>query len=160
SAAGKSTVAAIVEHELHVAGCHTYLLDGDIIRRGLNSDLGYTHADRVENMRRTAEVAKLMVDAGLVVVVALTSPLRAEREKARALFAAGQFVEVFVDTPLSVAETRDPKQLYARARRGELTDFTCIDSPYEPPENPDVRIDTTTTSPHEAALLVLDELRR
>src|SRR5205807_3004086 len=121
---------------------HTYVLDGDVVRSGLNRDLGYTDSDRVENIRRVAEVAKLMVDAGLIVLVAFISPFRAERRMARALFAAGEFVEVFVDTPIEECERRDPKGLYARARRGELKHFTGIDSAYEPPESPEMHVRT------------------
>src|SRR5438105_4533618 len=133
SAAGKSTIANLVESELHRLGYHTYLLDGDNVRHGLNKDLGFTDADRDENIRRVAEVAKLMVDAGLVVLVAFISPFRAEREMARSLLREGEFIEVYVDTPLEVAEVRDPKGLYKKARRGELVHFTGIDSPYEAP---------------------------
>src|SRR6185503_6755115 len=125
--------------------------DGDNVRHGLNKDLGFTDADRVENIRRIAEVAKLMVDAGLVVGTAFISPFRAEREMARALLAEGEFIEIHVDTPLAVAEGRDPKGLYKKARRGDLKNFTGIDSPYEPPPNPELRIDTTVTSPEHAA---------
>jgi bifunctional enzyme CysN/CysC len=160
SGAGKSTIANLVESELHRRGHHTYMLDGDNVRHGLNSDLGFTEADRVENIRRVSEVAKLMADAGLIVLVSFISPFRAERTMARSLFGAGEFVEVFVDTPLAVAEQRDPKGLYEKARRGQLANFTGIDSPYEPPENPEIRIDTTDCSPREAARRVLDELEQ
>jgi bifunctional enzyme CysN/CysC len=132
-------------------GRHTYLLDGDNLRHGLNKDLGFTAADRVENIRRVAEVAKLMVDAGLIVLTAFISPFRAERDMARRLLADGEFLEVFVDTPLDVAEQRDPKGLYRKARRGELKNFTGIDSPYETPLAPELRLSTTTLSPEEAA---------
>jgi bifunctional enzyme CysN/CysC len=125
----------------------------------LNKDLGFTEADRVENVRRVAEVSRLMVNAGLIVLVSLISPFRSERRLARDLLAPGEFCEVFVDTPLDVAEQRDVKGLYGKARRGELINFTGIDSPYEPPENPEVRIDTTTATPEEAAQLVVDKLR-
>ncbi|MGA9857942.1 MAG: sulfate adenylyltransferase subunit CysN [Solirubrobacteraceae bacterium] len=151
SGAGKSTIADRVETELHRRGHHTYMLDGDNVRHGLNRDLGFTDADRVENIRRVSEVARLMVDAGLIVLVSFISPFRSEREMARALFDAGQFLEVFVDTPLHVAEERDPKGLYRKARRGELTNFTGIDSPYEPPELPDVQLDTTRLSAQDAS---------
>ena len=137
----------------------TYLLDGDNVRHGLNRDLGFTDADRVENIRRIAEVARLMVDAGLVVLVSFISPFRAERDLARSRVEDGEFVEVFVDTPLEVAEERDPKGLYAKARAGELTNFTGIDSPYEAPEAPEVRVDTTSMSSEEAADLVIGRLR-
>ena len=136
SGAGKSTIANLVEKQLLSLGRHTYLLDGDNVRHGLNRDLGFTDADRVENIRRVAEVAKLMADAGLIVLVSFISPFRAERRMARALFEPGEFFEVLVDTPLAVAEARDVKGLYRKARRGELKNFTGIDSPYEPPEKP------------------------
>ncbi|OXE36071.1 MAG: adenylyl-sulfate kinase [Phenylobacterium zucineum] len=151
SGSGKSTIANLVEKKLHAEGRHTYLLDGDNVRHGLNRDLGFTDADRVENIRRVAEVAKLMVDAGLIVLVSFISPFRAERELARGLMAEGDFVEVFVDTPLDVAESRDVKGLYKKARAGELKNFTGIDSPYEPPEHPEIRIDTTIETAAEAA---------
>jgi len=141
SGAGKSTIANLVEKKLLAMGQHTYLLDGDNVRHGLNKDLGFTDEDRVENIRRVAEVAKLMTDAGLIVLVSFISPFRAEREMARSLFAPGEFLEVFVDTPLAVAEARDAKGLYAKARRGELRNFTGIDSPYEAPEAPELRLD-------------------
>jgi len=151
SGAGKSTISNLVERRLQRLGKHTYLLDGDNVRHGLSKDLGFGDADRVENIRRVAEVARLMVDAGLIVLVAFISPFRSERVMARALFAEGEFLEVFVDAPLSVAESRDPKGLYKKARLGELRNFTGIDSPYEAPETPDLRIDTTTLSAEEAA---------
>ena len=160
SGAGKSTIANLVEKKLYAAGRHTYLLDGDNVRHGLNRDLGFTAADRVENIRRIAEVGKLMVDAGLIVLTAFISPFRSEREMARTLMAPGEFVEIHVDTPLDVAETRDVKGLYAKARRGELRNFTGVDSPYEPPLAPQIRIDTTATTAEEAAELVVDYLRR
>ena len=159
SGAGKSTVANLVEKKLHALGRHTYLLDGDNVRHGLNKDLGFTEADRVENIRRVAEVARLMVDAGLIVLVSFISPFREERRMARALVAPGEFCEVFVDTPLGVAEQRDPKGLYKKARRGELPNFTGIDSPYEPPEHPEVRVDTTRLVPEDAAEMVVAHLR-
>ncbi|MCI4568762.1 sulfate adenylyltransferase subunit CysN [Lysobacter sp. CFH 32150] len=143
SGSGKSTIANLVEKRLLALGHHTYLLDGDNVRHGLNKDLGFTDEDRVENLRRVAEVAKLMTDAGLIVLVSFISPFRAERRAARALFAEDEFIEVFVDTPLAVAEQRDIKGLYAKARRGELPHFTGIDSPYETPETPELRLDTT-----------------
>ena len=136
-------------------GRHTYLLDGDNVRHGLNKDLGFTPADRVENIRRIGEVAKLMLDAGLIVSTAFISPFRAEREIARYLMPAGEFIEIHVDTPLQVAEQRDPKGLYKKARRGELKNFTGIDSPYEVPENPELRLDTTQLTPEAAAEKVL-----
>jgi bifunctional enzyme CysN/CysC len=141
----------MVEKRLHAEGRHTYLLDGDNVRHGLNKDLGFTEEDRVENIRRVAEVAKLMVDAGLIVLVSFISPFRAERRMARELMGEREFVEVFVDTPLAEAEKRDVKGLYAKARAGQLKNFTGIDSPYEAPENPEIRIDTTRVSPEAAA---------
>jgi len=155
SGAGKSTIANLLDRRLIALGRHTYLLDGDNVRHGLNRDLGFTEADRVENIRRVAEVARLMADAGLIVLVSFISPFRAERRTARALLEAGEFVEVFVDTPLAVAETRDPKGLYKKARRGELKNFTGLDSPYEPPEQPELRIDTTVLEPEEATEEIL-----
>jgi bifunctional enzyme CysN/CysC len=160
SGAGKSAIANLVEKRLHALGRHTYLLDGDNVRHGLNKDLGFTDADRVENIRRVAEVARLMVDAGLITLVSFISPFRAERDLARARVAAGQFCEVHVDTPLSVAEQRDPKGLYKKARRGELKNFTGIDSPYEVPSAPELRIDTTALAPEAAADAVIAQLRR
>ncbi|MEW6392751.1 MAG: sulfate adenylyltransferase subunit CysN [Pseudomonadota bacterium] len=151
SGAGKSTIANLVEKRLHALGRHTYLLDGDNVRHGLNKDLGFTEEDRVENIRRVAEVAKLMVDAGLIVLTAFISPFRAERQMARDILEPGEFIEVFVDTPLAVAEARDVKGLYKKARSGQLKNFTGVDSPYEAPENPELRIDTTAIDPVEAA---------
>jgi bifunctional enzyme CysN/CysC len=156
---GKSTIANLVEKRLHALGRHTYLLDGDNLRHGLNRDLGFTDADRVENVRRVAEVAKLMVDAGLIVLVSCISPFRAERRAVRRLFDAGEFVEVFIDTPLSVAEGRDRKGLYGKARRGELSNLTGIGSPYERPERPELSIDTTQLTPELAADAILDRLQ-
>jgi bifunctional enzyme CysN/CysC len=153
--AGKSTIANRVEAELHARGRHTYLLDGDNVRRGLNRDLGFTDADRVENIRRVAEVTRLMLDAGLIVLVSFISPFRAERRMARSLFAEHEFLEIFIDTPLAVAEARDPKGLYAKARRGELRNFTGIDSAYEPPESPELRIATVDVSADTAAAGVI-----
>ena len=160
SGSGKSTIANLVERKLHVLGRHTYLLDGDNVRHGLNKDLGFTDADRVENIRRIGEVAKLMVDAGLIVIASFISPFRAERRGVRALVEDGEFVEVFVDAPLAVAEARDPKGLYGKARRGELKNFTGVDSPYEPPENAELRVDTTALSPEKAADAVIAALER
>jgi bifunctional enzyme CysN/CysC len=159
SGAGKSTIANLIERRLLAVGRHTYILDGDNVRHGLNKDLGFTDADRVENIRRVAEVARLMMDAGLIVIVSFISPFRAERRMARELVAPGEFLEVFVDTPLAEAEKRDVKGLYAKARRGELQHFTGIDSPYEPPEKPEIHIDTTKLSPEEGAEAVLASLR-
>jgi bifunctional enzyme CysN/CysC len=158
SGAGKSSIANMVEKRLHALGVHTTTLDGDNVRHGLNKDLGFTEADRVENIRRVAEVSRLMVNAGLVVLVSFISPFRAERTMAREMVAEGEFCEVFVDTPLDVAEARDVKGLYGKARRGELTNFTGIDSPYEPPEAPEIRIDTTVVGPEEAAESIVRRL--
>jgi bifunctional enzyme CysN/CysC len=159
SGAGKSAIANLLEKRLHAYGVHTTLLDGDNVRHGLNKDLGFTEADRVENIRRVAEVSRLMVEAGLVVLVSFISPFRAERQMARDMLGPGEFCEVFVDTPLEVAESRDVKGLYAKARRGELTNFTGIDSPYEPPEDPEIRIDTTEMTPQEAVESIVLRLR-
>jgi len=158
SGAGKSTVANLVEQKLVARGRHTFLLDGDNVRHGLNRDLGFTEADRIENIRRVGEVARLMADAGLIVMTAFISPFRAEREMARKMIPNGEFIEVFVDTPLAEAEKRDAKGLYAKARAGELRNFTGIDSPYEPPEQPEIRIDTTVMSAEQAADLIVEEL--
>ena len=158
SGAGKSTIANLLEKRLHSEGRHTYILDGDNVRHGLNKDLGFTAEDRVENIRRIAEVARLMVDAGLIVMTAFISPFRAERQMARTLFADGEFIEVFVDAPLRVTEERDPKGLYKKARRGEIVNFTGIDSPYEEPEAPEIRIDTTALTPEAAVELLISEL--
>jgi bifunctional enzyme CysN/CysC len=160
SGAGKSTIANLVEKKLHALGRHTYLLDGDNVRHGLNKDLGFTDADRVENIRRVAEVAKLMVDAGLIVITAFISPFRAERRLARGLLDGGEFIEVFVDTPLAVAEKRDTKGLYRKARQGELRNFTGIDSPYEAPEHAEICIETVQLEVDAAADLILRELAR
>ncbi|MEO5672722.1 MAG: sulfate adenylyltransferase subunit CysN [Ramlibacter sp.] len=151
SGSGKSTIANLLEKRLHADGRHTYLIDGDNVRHGLSRDLGFTEVDRVENIRRVAEVARLMADAGLIVIVSLISPYRADREMARQRFAPGEFVEVFVDTPLAECERRDVKGLYAKARRGELRNFTGIDSPYEPPESADVRLVAVDTPAGECA---------
>ena len=159
SGSGKSTIANRVEQQLYQLGHHTYLLDGDNVRHGLNRDLGFTEVDRVENIRRVGEVAKLMVDAGLIVLTAFISPFRTERQMARDLLTDGEFLEVFVDVPLEIAEQRDPKGLYKKARRGELKNFTGIDSPYEAPENPELIIDTSAVSAEEAADHVIQALR-
>jgi bifunctional enzyme CysN/CysC len=151
SGAGKSTIANLVEKKLLAMGRHTFLLDGDNVRHRLNKDLGFTEADRIENIRRVGEVARLMADAGLIVITAFISPFRAEREMVRGMLPEGEFVEIFIDTPLAEAERRDTKGLYAKARAGELTNFTGIDSPYEAPEQPELRIDTTAMSPEQAA---------
>jgi bifunctional enzyme CysN/CysC len=160
SGAGKSTIANLVEKKLHAEGKHTYLLDGDNVRHGLNKDLGFTEEDRVENIRRVAEVARLMVDAGLIVLVSFISPFRAERRMARELLEPGEFVEVFVDTPLAEAERRDVKGLYAKARAGQLKNFTGVDSPYEPPEHAEIRLDTTALDPEQAAEAIVHWLER
>jgi len=160
SGAGKSTIANMVEKQLLALGKHTYLLDGDNVRHGLNRDLGFTDADRVENIRRVAEVSKLMADAGLVVLVSFISPFRAERRLARGLFEPGEFHEVHIDTPLAVAEERDVKGLYKKARRGDLKNFTGIDSPYEPPEHPEIYLDTTKSTSEQSADAIVEYLRR
>ncbi|MDR6510041.1 bifunctional enzyme CysN/CysC [Novosphingobium capsulatum] len=158
SGSGKSTIANLVEKKLHALGKHTFLLDGDNVRHGLNKDLGFTDADRIENIRRVGEVAKLMTDAGLIVLTAFISPFRAERELVRSLLPAGEFVEVFIDTPLEEAEKRDVKGLYKKARSGQLKNFTGIDSPYERPENPEIRVDTTRESPEDAAERIVERV--
>jgi bifunctional enzyme CysN/CysC len=159
SGAGKSTIANRTEQLLHAQGVHTYVLDGDNVRHGLNRDLGFTELDRIENIRRVAEVARLMADAGLVVLASFISPYQAERRMARELAGEGRFCEVHVDTPLEVAESRDRKGLYQKARRGELANFTGIDSPYEVPESPELRIDTDSVSAEQAAEAVVEQLR-
>jgi bifunctional enzyme CysN/CysC len=151
SGSGKSTIADLVEQQLLASGHHTYLLDGDNVRHGLNIDLGFTDTDRIENIRRIAEVAKLMVDAGLIVLVSFISPFRAEREMARDMLEANEFIEIFVNTPIEVAEDRDVKGLYKKARRGELKNFTGIDSPYEPPRAPELNLKTIDMKPEQAA---------
>ena len=158
SGAGKSTIANLVEQKLHRMNRHTFLLDGDNVRHGLNKDLGFTEADRIENIRRVGEVARLMADAGLIVITAFISPFRADRELVRAMLPEGEFIEVFIDTPLAEAEARDVKGLYKKARAGLLNNFTGIDSPYEPPERPDVHIDTTALSPEAAADRIVEAL--
>jgi bifunctional enzyme CysN/CysC len=158
SGAGKSTIANIVEKKLVARGRHTFLLDGDNVRHGLNRDLGFTEADRIENIRRVGEVARLMADAGLIVLTAFISPFRAEREMVRKMLPEGEFIEVFVDTPLEEAENRDEKGLYAKARAGEIRNFTGIDSPYEPPQDAEIRIDTLDMSAEAAADLIVAEL--
>jgi bifunctional enzyme CysN/CysC len=159
SGSGKSTIANLLEKRLHAEGMHTYLLDGDNVRHGLNRDLGFTEADRVENIRRVAEVARLMVDAGLIVLVSFISPFSVERQMARTLFEPGEFVEVYVDTPLAECERRDVKGLYAKARRGELKNFTGIDSDYEPPETPEVHLHAGKSSPDECIAAILSRMR-
>lgn len=158
SGSGKSTIANAVEKRLAVMNRHTFLLDGDNVRHGLNKDLGFTEADRIENIRRIGEVARLMTDAGLIVITAFISPFRAERDMVRQLMQPGEFMEIFIDTPLAVAEARDVKGLYAKARAGDLKNFTGIDSPYEAPENPEIHIDTTALSVDEAVDIIIKKL--
>ncbi|MEM8644690.1 MAG: adenylyl-sulfate kinase, partial [Pseudomonadota bacterium] len=160
SGSGKSTIANALEKRLHAFGRHTYMLDGDNVRHGLNKDLGFTDADRVENIRRVAETARLFVDAGLIVMVSFISPFRSERRMARELVGEDEFIEVYVDTPLEVCEARDPKGLYSKARAGLIQNFTGIDSAYERPEAPELDLDTTEVSPDELAERILAELRR
>ena len=160
SGSGKSTIADALERKLHAMGKHTYTLDGDNVRHGLNRDLGFTDADRVENIRRVAETAKLFVDSGMIVLVSFISPFRSERRLARELMEEGEFLEIFVDTPLEVCEQRDVKGLYAKARRGELPNFTGIDSPYEPPETAEVIVDGGSETPEALADRIIAELER
>ena len=157
-ASGKSTLAKLVEAKLHAAGHHTYMLDGDNLRHGLNHDLGFTAADRVENIRRVGEVAKLFVDAGLIVLCAFISPFRAERRVTRELVQADEFIEIFVDTPLDECIRRDPKGLYARVRAGAVKNVTGVDAPYEVPESPELRLQTTENSAERLADCVIDYL--
>lgn len=159
SAAGKSTIADRVEQKLHAAGNRTYLLDGDNVRHGLSKDLGFTDHDRVENIRRVAEVAKLMVDAGLIVITAFISPFKAERQMARELLSEGEFIEIFVDAPLDVCETRDPKGLYSKARTGQLKNFTGIDSAYEAPTNADIVLNSKDNDPATLSEQVMEYLQ-
>jgi bifunctional enzyme CysN/CysC len=158
SGSGKSTIANEVEKQLALMNRHTFLLDGDNVRHGLNKDLGFTETDRIENIRRIGEVAKLMADAGLIVLTAFISPFRAERRMVRDMIPEGEFIEIFVDTPLEVAESRDVKGLYKKARSGELKNFTGIDSPYEPPENPEIRVNTVDMTPVEAAEYIVSRI--
>jgi bifunctional enzyme CysN/CysC len=158
SGSGKSTIANEVEKQLFVMNRHTFLLDGDNVRHGLNRDLGFTEVDRIENIRRVGEVAKLMADAGLIVLTAFISPFRAERQMVREMLPEGEFIEIFVDTPLEVAEGRDVKGLYKKARSGQLKNFTGIDSPYEPPEKPEIRVNTVDMTPEEAARYIIDRI--
>jgi bifunctional enzyme CysN/CysC len=160
SAAGKSTIADYLERKLHSLGKHTFVLDGDNVRHGLNRDLGFTEADRVENIRRVAEVAKLFVEAGLITLVSFISPFRAEREMARGLMVPGEFVEIFVNTPLEACERRDPKGLYKKARRGELKNFTGLDSPYEPPANAELVLDGLNENPDILADRIIDFMQQ
>ena len=158
SGAGKSTLANALEQELNIKGKHTYILDGDNLRHGLNSDLGFSEPDRNENVRRAAEAVQLMVDAGLIVIVGLISPFKKERDWARSLFKANQFREVYIATSLQECEQRDVKGLYKKARQGEVKDFTGIDSPYEPPENPEVIIDTQDKSVSDCVQQILEKV--
>jgi bifunctional enzyme CysN/CysC len=158
SGAGKSTIANLVDKKLVRMNRHTFLLDGDNVRHGLNRDLGFTEADRIENVRRVGEVAKLMTDAGLIVISAFISPFRAERQMVREMIAQGEFFEIHIDTPLSDAESRDVKGLYKKARAGLLKNFTGIDSPYEAPTSPEIHIDTTKMTPESAADMIVEEL--
>ena len=159
SGSGKSTIANLVEKKLVARGRHTFLLDGDNVRHGLNRDLGFTEADRIENIRRVGEVARLMADAGLIVLTAFISPFRAEREMVRKMLPEGEFIEIFVDTPLAEAEKRDPKGLYAKARAGEIANFTGIDSPYEAPEDArDRHRHDRAMSAEQAADMIVEEL--
>lgn len=159
SGSGKSTIAGLVEEKLHAMGKRTYLLDGDNVRHGLNRDLGFSDRDRIENIRRIGEMSRLFVDAGMITLAAFISPFRADRDAVRERMAAGDFVEVFIDTPLATCEQRDPKGLYQRARRGLIKDFTGIDSPYEPPEAPELHIVNDGISPEEAAVRVIRYLQ-
>ena len=158
SGAGKSTIANLVEKKLHRMNRHTFLLDGDNVRHGLNKDLGFTDADRVENIRRIGEVARLMTDAGLIVITAFISPFRAERQLVRDMMQEGEFLEIYIDTPLQIAEQRDVKGLYKKARAGKLANFTGVDSPYEPPQAPEIHVNTGTMTPAQAASLIVDRL--
>lgn len=160
SGAGKSTIADHLERKLHALGKHTFVLDGDNVRHGLNRDLGFTEADRVENIRRVAEVAKLFVEAGLITLVSFISPFRAEREMARGLVAPGEFIEIFVNTPLEACERRDPKGLYKKARRGQLQNFTGLDSPYEPPASPELILDALNERPDDLADRIIDFMQQ
>jgi bifunctional enzyme CysN/CysC len=159
SGSGKSTIANLVEKNLASEGRHTYLLDGDNVRHGLNKDLGFTDADRVENIRRVGEVAKLFVDAGLIVLTAFISPFRSERRMARELVGEAEFVEIFIDTPLEICMQRDPKGLYEKAKSGAIRNFTGIDSPYETPEHPELVIHTVQGEPEHHAQAIVDYLR-
>jgi bifunctional enzyme CysN/CysC len=160
SGSGKSTIANRVERELHTLGRHTFILDGDNVRHGLSRDLGFSDADRVENIRRAAHAARLMVDAGLMVLVAFISPFRSDRRMARELFEAGDFVEVFIDTPLEICEQRDPKGLYRKARKGLIPHFTGISSPYEAPENAEIQLSCGSMPPEQAVEEMIAKLRR
>jgi adenylyl-sulfate kinase len=160
SGSGKSTIAGAVEERLFEAGIHTYLLDGDNIRMGLNRDLGFSAQERVENIRRIGEVSRLFVDAGLMVLTAFISPFRSDREMVRGMVEDGEFIEIFIDTPIEVCESRDPKGLYKRARSGEIPEFTGISSPYEAPQRPEIHIDTMRLSKEEAAEAIVAYLKK
>jgi len=160
SGAGKSTVANLVDRKLHALGRHTFILDGDNVRHGLNRDLGFTEADRVENIRRAAEAARLMVDAGLIVLVSFISPYRSDRDAARERFDAGEFLEVYVDTPIDECRRRDPKGLYRRADQGLIRNFTGVDAPYEAPDSPEIHLRTEEAAAEDLAELVVEDLRR
>jgi len=159
SGSGKSTIANAVEERLYERGIHTYLLDGDNIRSGLNSDLGFGDSDRVENIRRIAEVSKLFLDAGLIVLTAFISPHKSQRDRVRNMVEEGEFIEIFIDTPIEVCIQRDPKGLYKRAKRGEIKNFTGIDSIYEAPKSPEIRIDTTQYSIEESVDIIVNYLK-
>jgi bifunctional enzyme CysN/CysC len=158
SGAGKTTLAVQLKHRLQVAGLPVYHLDGDKLRDGINQDLGFSVVDRTENIRRISEIARLMMDAGLIVLVSCISPYRTDRHNARQLFDTGQFIEIYVNTPLAECERRDVKGLYAKARRGEITEFTAIDSPYEPPRSPEMQFNTTNQSVQECVELILSSV--
>lgn len=158
SGAGKSTIANALETQLHSTGKHTYILDGDNIRHGLNNDLDFTISSRIENIRRVAQVARLMVDAGLIVIVASISPFRSEREMVRNLFETDEFIEVFINTPLAICQQRDPKGLYQKAKLGQLTQFTGIDSPYEAPLTPEIEIDTSLDNLERCLMKIINKL--
>jgi len=160
SGSGKSTTAGALENELHAQGCHTYLLDGDNVRMGLNKGLGFSLEDRTENIRRIGAVSKLFVDAGIVVLCAFVSPLKEDRDRVRSLFTNGEFVEVFVDCPIEVCEQRDVKGLYAKARKGEIKDFTGISSPFEKPENPEITIKTDKEIIQESVIRIINAIKR
>ena len=160
SGAGKSTLANEIEKILHKKGVHTYILDGDNLRGGLNRDLGFSNLDRSENIRRVGEVAKLMVDAGIIVISAFISPFEKERQTTRSLFKRGEFIEVFIDTPLEICEKRDVKGLYKKARAGEITDFTGIDSPYERPSAPEITVSTDKLQPRQTAREICDSIQK
>jgi bifunctional enzyme CysN/CysC len=159
SGAGKSTIANVLEVKLAALGYHTYLLDGDSVRGGLNMDLGFTDSDRAENIRRVAEVARLMVDAGLIVIASLISPFRSQRAMAREKVSSGEFIEIYIDTALAIAEERDVKGLYKKARRGEIADFTGISSPYEAPDHAEVVVETRSNTPEQSAEGIVNYLR-